>query len=130
MAKQSGIPTSFSIDDSGGSPVTFSNSVATISLDISQAVQEVSGLDVTGTERITLRGDWSASLNGFWDDGSDVVDVFGDIRGERDVVITYPGRTFTGVAVIGRFGDAIGEDGSDGWSAEISSQDGTFPTLA
>jgi hypothetical protein len=129
VAKQSGLPTGFSIDDSGGTPVTFSNDVGTISLDLSQAVQDVSGIDVDGTERITLRGDWKAAATGFWEDGGVVVGVFGDIRGARTLNVTYPGRTFTGECIIETFGDAIGADGSDGWSAALSSSDGVFPTL-
>lgn len=129
MAKTSGLPTSFTIDDPSGAPVTFSNEVGTVNLDISQALQDVSGLDVTGTERISLRGDWSASFTGFWGN-SDVVAVFGDIRNQRTLTVAYPGRTFTGELVLSKFGDAIGQDGSDGWSAEGSSADGTFPTFS
>lgn len=129
MAKQSGLGTTFALDDDGGSPVTFSNDVGTISLDISQAVQDVSGIDVDGTERINLRGDWKATANGFWDDGGVVLGVFGDIRGARTLTVAYPGRTFTGECIIESFGDAIGADGSDGWTASLSSADGVFPTL-
>lgn len=129
MAKVSGLPTGFSIDDSAGSPQTFSNDVGTVNLDLSQAVQEVSGIDVDGTERISLRGDWTANFTGFWDDGGVVVGVFGDIRGQRSLVVTYPGRTFTGECIIGSFADALGADGSDGWTATASSADGTFPVL-
>lgn len=131
MAKVSGLPTSFTIDDVGGTPVTFSNDAATLSLNTSQGLQDVSGLDTDGTERITLRGDWTASITGFWaDPATNVIAVFGDIRVPRDVTIVYPGRTFTGTAVIGSFADALGADGSDGWTAEISSSDGVFPTFA
>lgn len=129
MAKVSGLPTTFEIDDSAGTPVTFSNQVGTVNLDISQAIQDVSGLDVDGTERITLRGDWTASFTGFWGDSS-VVDVFGDIRNARTLTVTYPGRVFTGECVISSFADAIGADGSDGWTASASSSDGTFPTFS
>jgi len=131
MGKTSGLPTSFAIDDTAGTPVTFSNEVGTVNLDISQAVQDVSGLDVDGTERITLRGDWSANFTGFWTDANtNVVDVFGDIRNARTLTVTYPGRVFTGECVIGSFADAIGQDGSDGWTAAASSSDGVFPTFS
>lgn len=131
MAKISGIPTSFSIDDTTGSPVTFSNDVGTVNLDITQAVQDVSGLDVTGTERITLRGDWTASFTGFMSDpATNVIAVFGDIRNARTLVVTYPSRTFTGECVITSFGDAVQQDGSDGWTASASSSDGVFPTFS
>ncbi len=129
MAKTSGLGTSFVLDDTGGSPVTFPNDVGTITLDLSQALQEVSGIDVDGTERITLRGDWSASISGFWEDGGVVLGVFGDIRNSRTLSVPYPGRTFGGECVIATFADAIGADGSDGWTATLNSSDGVFPTL-
>ena len=47
MAKVSGIPTSFTIDDSVGAPQTFSNQVGTVSLNLSRAQQDVSGLERT-----------------------------------------------------------------------------------
>jgi hypothetical protein len=130
MAKQSGLPTGWALDDDGGSPITFSTDVGTISLDISQAVQDVSGIDVDGTERINLRGDWTAQATGFWEDGGVVVGVFGDIRNARTLTVTYPGRTFTGECIITSFADALGQDGSDGWTASLSSSDGVFPTLS
>lgn len=129
MAKTSGLPTSFTIDDTAGTPVTFSNDVATVNLDMTQATQDVSGLDEDGTERIGLRGDYTVGFTGFWG-SSDVVDVFGDIRNARDLTIAYPGRTFTGVVILSSFADAIGQDGSDGWTASGQSSDGVFPTVA
>jgi hypothetical protein len=129
MAKTSGLPTSFTIDDSSGTPVTFSNDVATVNLDISQAIQDVSGLDSTGTERIGLRGDYKAAFTGFWG-SADVISVFGDIRTARALTVAYPGRTFTGEIMIDSFADAIGADGSDSWAASGSSSDGAFPTFA
>lgn len=130
MAKMAGIPSSFSIDDTAGGPQTFSNDIASISLDISQAQQDSSGLDETGTERIALRGDWSASLNGAAMSPNTVIPVFGDVRNARSVVVTYPGGvTFTGTAIITRFTPAVNQDGSWAWTAEIVSSDGVFPTL-
>jgi len=128
MAKTSGIPTAFTIDDTAGNPITFSNDVATVSLDMTQALQDVSGLDETGTERIGLRGDYTCNFTGFWGNAN-VIAVFGDIRNARDIEIAYPGRTFTGSVLIGSFGDAVSQDGSDLWTAAASSADGVFPTV-
>lgn len=130
MAKQAGIPSSFDLDDSAGTPVTFSNQVASIALDISQAQQDSSGLDVTGTERIALRGDWSAQLGGAAMSPEDVIPVFGDVRNSRTLEITYPGSVvFTGEGIITNFSSTVNQDGSWNWTATISSSDGTFPTL-
>lgn len=129
MAKTSGLPTSFTIDNTAGTPVTFSNDVATVNLDMTQALQDVSGLDEDGTERIGLRGDYTCNFTGFWGN-PDVVAVFGDIRNARDITIAYPGRTFTGSILLASFGDAVSQDGSDLWTAAGSSADGAFPTVS
>jgi hypothetical protein len=117
VAKVSGIPTSFTIDDAAGSPVTFSNEVGTVSINLSRAQQDVSGLDVDGTERIQLRGDYTVSFTGFWNPEV-VIPVFGDLAGARDLIIAYPGATLTGVVVISSFTPAVAQDGSLGWTAE------------
>lgn len=126
MAKLSGIPTSFTIDDVGGTPVTFSNEVGTVTLNSSRAVQDVSGLDSDGTERLALRGDHTVDFNGFWDP-STVIGVFGDLSNERDLIIAFPGpATWTGAVVLTSFNVARGADGSLGWTATGQMSDGSF----
>lgn len=129
MAKTSGLPTSFTIDDAASSPATFSNEVGTVSVNLSRAQQDVSGLDVDGTERIQLRGDYTVSFTGFWD-ASTVIPVFGDLSGQRSLVIAYPGATFTGEIVLSSFTPAVAQDGSLGWSAEGASADGVLGAFA
>lgn len=125
MAKIAGIPSSFTIDDSGGSPVTFSNEVGTISIDTTMNLQDVSGLDVEGTERITLRSDYTLSFSGFVDDGGSVISVFGDLRGARTWSASINGGlSIGGECVLSKFTPAVSQDGSVGWSAEGASADG------
>jgi hypothetical protein len=123
MAKVNGIPTSFTIDDSAGTPVTFSSEVGTVNLNTSRAQQDVSGLDVDGTERINLRGDYSVEFTGFWDPDV-VIPVFGDLSNARDLVIAYPGATVTGVVAIASFNVTRNQDGSLGWTASAQQSDG------
>lgn len=130
MAKVAGIPTAFDLDNTAGTPVTFSNQVASISLNISAAQQDVSGLDVEGTERIQLRGDWSASITGAGMSAADVIPVFGDIRNSRTLDVTYPsGVTFGGEGIISNFVPVVNQDGSWNWTAELLGSDGVFPAL-
>ena len=117
MAKVSGLPTAFTLDDAAGTPVVFSSEVGTVSINLSRAQQDVSGLDVDGTERIQLRGDYTVSFTGFWDPAV-VIPVFGDLDGARDLIIAYPGASLTGVVVLSSFTPAVAQDGSLGWSAE------------
>lgn len=129
--KISGLPSSFALDDSGGSPVTFSNQVATLGLEITQALQDASGLDVEGTERIGLRGDWSTPVTGAAMSPSDVIPVFGDVRGSRTLTITYPtAGVFSGECLISNFSCTVNQDGSWNWSATLSGSDGIFPVIS
>lgn len=128
MPKVSGIPSSFTIDDAAGTPVTFSNEVGTVSANLSRAQQDVSGLDSDGTERITLRGDYTLSFTGFWDPEV-VIPVFGDLTGARDVILAYPGASLTGVVVLSSFAPAMAQDGSLGWTAEAAQSDGASTTF-
>ncbi len=131
MSKISGLPTSFALDDSGGSPVTFSNQVASVGHEIVQALQDASGLDVEGTERIGLRGDWSAPITGAAMSPSDVVPVFGDIRGSRTLSLNWPGDVvFQGECLIENFTHTVNQDGSWNWAATVRGSDGIFPVLA
>lgn len=123
MAKTSGIPTAFTIDDAAGTPVVFSSEVGTVSLNLSRAQQDVSGLDSDGTERINLRGDFTCSFTGFWDPAV-VIPVFGDLAGERDLIVAFPGASLTGKVVLSSFTPAMAQDGSLGWSAEGAQSDG------
>lgn len=129
MAVVNGIPTSFTIDDSSGTPVTFSAEVGTITLNTSRAQQDISGLDVDGTKRINLRGDYTVDMSGFWDPDT-VIPVFGDLTGERDISIAYPGATYTGVIVLSTFAPARNQDGSMGWTANGSQSDGASQASA
>lgn len=128
MAKTSGIPTAFTIDNAAGTPVTFSNQVGTVSINLTRAQQDVSGLDVEGTERIQLRGDYTVSFTGFWDPAV-VIPVFGDLSGARDIEIEYPGATLTGVVVLSAFTPAAAQDGSMGWTAEGAQADGVIASF-
>ena len=123
MAKVNGIPMSFTIDDSSGTPVTFDSEVGTANLNTSRAQQDVSGLDVDGTERINLRGDYSIEFTGFWDPDV-VIPVFGDLSNERDVSLAFPGATATGKVFISAFNVARAQDGSLGWTASAQQSDG------
>jgi hypothetical protein len=125
VAKVSGLPTSFTIDDAAGSPATFSNQVATVNVNLSRAQQDVSGLDVEGTERIQLRGDFTVSFTGFWDP-ENVIPVFGDLAGARDLIVAYPGASLTCVVVISSFTPSVAQDGSAAWTAEAAQADGTL----
>jgi hypothetical protein len=124
VAKVNGIPTSFSIDTTAGTPTDISDLVGECTVNTSRALQDVTGLDKDGTERITLRGDFSIDVTGFEDDGTDIDDIFLDPANLRSLSIVFPNRTFAAEVVIGSFTETRGADGSIGWTAQMSQADG------
>jgi hypothetical protein len=103
MAKVNGIPVTFTIDTTSGTPTDISDIVGECTVNTSRALQDVTGLDKDGTERITLRGDVTVDITGFEDDGTRIDDIFLDPANLRTTTIVFPNRTFgPAELVIGR----------------------------
>jgi hypothetical protein len=64
MAKTSGLGSSMTIDDSGGTPRIISNDITNYSFTTPRGIQETTGLDKNAVERILLLADISNTLNG------------------------------------------------------------------
>jgi hypothetical protein len=65
MAKASGIGMStFSVDDSGGTPVVIKNDITNFSFATPRGVQDVTGVDKSGVERLLLLADFNITANG------------------------------------------------------------------
>jgi hypothetical protein len=117
MAKVNGIPVTFTIDTTSGTPTDISDIVGECTVNTSRALQDVTGLDKDGTERITLRGDFTVDITGFEDDGTRIDDIFLDPANQRDIIDRVPEPDVHGRLVIGSFNEARGADGSIGWTA-------------
>ena len=77
MAKESGLGMSVIIDDSGGSARTISNDITNLDWATPRAEQDITGLDKSATERLLLLADFSVTLNGVFNDASNMShDVF------------------------------------------------------
>lgn len=64
MAKQTGLGwTTLSVDDSGGTPVAIKNDVTNFQFATPRGVQDASGIDVLGYERLLLRADFTITIN-------------------------------------------------------------------
>lgn len=124
MAKINGIPTQFTIDNTAGTPVDISALIGSCVVNTSRALQDVTGLDKDGTERITLRGDYTVDVTGFAEDASIISSIFYDPANQRDNTIVFPDETFTGTVVIGSFNKARNADGSISWTAQLSQAGG------
>jgi hypothetical protein len=78
MAKESGLGwTTASVDDSGGTARDLKNDLTAVNWSITRATQDATGLDKSAMERLVLLGDFSVTLDGVFNDASNVShDVF------------------------------------------------------
>jgi len=77
MAKESGLGMSVAVDDSGSSARTISNDITSTDFSIPRGVQDITGLDKSANERLLLLADFSVTLNGVFNDASNMShDVF------------------------------------------------------
>lgn len=92
MAKETGIGwTTCSIDDSGGTLRAIINDVTNLQFATPRGVQDWTGIDKSAVERGLLLGDFSATLNGVFND----VATVGFHTVLKDVCSTTVVRTFT-----------------------------------
>ena len=95
MAKESGIGMSIAVDDSGGSVRTISNDITSFDLSTPRNIQIVTGIDKSAEERLQLLADFTITLNGVFNDASNVAHaVFSTVPSSsvaRTVTITVSG---------------------------------------
>lgn len=133
MAKVSGIPTSVTVDDSGGVARVISNDVTSITAATPRGVQEITGLDKSAVERILLLADGNVTINGIFNTAANNShDVFKTVPTQsgtvtRTVAIGYPGATLTMEMVFSDYSITRAEDGSLVWSAPGALANGTAP---
>ena len=64
MAKESGLGITCAIDDAGGSARTISNDITNIQWTMPSEVQDITGVNSSGTERLLLLAEFTLTLNG------------------------------------------------------------------
>lgn len=122
MAKGSGLGSAFFVG-----PYDLSGDIGALTaMSLTQAIQDVSSIEQSGTERLGLRLDGSLSYASFWDPApAHVVDVLGQLdSAAKQCTFLAPG---TGVgrfaasliAVETSFATAHGQDGSLGVTGEL-----------
>ena len=96
MAKESGLGMTIAVDDSGGSARTISNDITNCDFATPRAVQDITGLDKSANERLLLLADFSVTLNGVFNDASNMShDVFKTVPSSsvaRTTTITISAR--------------------------------------
>lgn len=108
MAKISGIGTTVTIAGND-----LSNDITTFTLDTPYGVQDVTGLDKTGMEKILLRADATGSITWVHNIAASHVHATLKTPGSKTFVIVYPGTaTATFTAVTTNYALNMGADGS------------------
>jgi hypothetical protein len=134
MAKESGIAMSIAVDDSGGSARTISNDITDFSLNTPRNVQVITGLDKSAEERLQLLADFSCTINGVFDDASNMAHaVFATVPSSsvaRTVTITVSGQSLPNETFFNDYALTRAASGELTWSAPGTLSGGTVPTWA
>lgn len=96
MAKINGLGlTTFSIDDSAGTPRDVRNDIGNFGISTPRAVQDVTGLDVSANERLLLLADYALDVSAFINPTAnrfhDVAKTISSTSVQRTVSITFGG---------------------------------------
>lgn len=134
MAKESGIGMSIAVDDSGGSARTISNDITDFNFSTPRGVQDITGLDKSARETLLLLADFSITINGVFDDASNVAHaVFSTVPSSsvaRTVTITISGQSLPNETFFTDYSLSRAASGELTWSAPGVLAGGTVPTWA
>ena len=72
MAKTSGLGATVLVDDASSVAQTISNDVTNFAFSTPRGVQDTTGVDKSAHERLLLLADYSATLNGVFDNGTNL----------------------------------------------------------
>ena len=134
MAKESGLGKSGAVDDSGGSARTISNDITNLDFATPREEADVTGLDKSARERLLLLADFTVTLNGVFDDASNMAhDVFKTVPSTsvaRTTTIALSGQTLACEAFYTDYAISRGTDGSCTWATNGVLSGGAVPTWA
>lgn len=137
MSKETGLGWSaLSVDDAGGTLRDIRNDVHNFEFATPRGVQDVTGVDKSAMERLLLLADFSLTLNGTFNDGTnashDVLKTVPSTSVGRQVTLTVSGQTLgTTPQVEVMFTDYAltrAEGGELTWTAPAVLSNGEIPT--
>ena len=134
MAKESGLGMSAIIDDSGGSARTISNDITNLDIATPREEQDVTGLDKSARERLLLLADFTISVNGVFNDASNMShDVFKTVPSTsvaRTTTLAVSGQTLPGEIFYTDYALSRSSSGELTWTAPGVLAGGVVPTWA
>lgn len=134
MAKENGLGMTVTVDDSAGSGQAISNDITTVSITMPSGVQDVTGVNSSGMERLLLLADLQISLNGVFNDAANMSHaVFKNYRtlaaGQvgRTTAIVHSGQTLSDEILYANYDLSRSASGELTWAAAGSLSDGGVP---
>jgi hypothetical protein len=134
VPKQSGITMAVAVDDSAGTLRTISNDVTSVTFNTPRGVQDVTGLDKSGMERILLLADGQVTINGVYNTAAStgihtVLKTIPSTSVTRTVTLTPLGGSALSMEMVGSdYSVNRAQDGSLTVSATLQLADGAVPT--
>lgn len=135
MAKKSGLGwTTCNVDNSAGSAQAIKNDVTNLQFATPRGVQDVTGIDKSAMERILLLADFSITLNGVFNDASNMShDVFKTIPSTsavRLITLTVSANTLANECLLTDYPLQRSASGELTWAVPGVLADGAVPTWA
>ncbi len=135
MAKENGLGwTTLSVDNSAGVAKAIKNDITNCQWAVPRGVQDVTGLDKSAFERILNLADFSISLNGVFNDATDLShDVFKTVSSTsvaRTVTMVVSGDTLPNEVLFTDYALTRDDSGSLTWQTPGVLADGTAPVWA
>ena len=133
MAKEAPTMT-VAVDDSGGSARSIENDLTGVSWSIPRGVQDVTGVNKSAFERLLLLADFSATLDGVFNDAANLSHaVFATVSSTsvaRTVTLVMSGQTLPNEALFTDYALTRASSGELTFSAPCVLTGGTVPTWA
>lgn len=131
MSKESGLGwTTLAVDNSSGTPNDIKNDVTSLDWSVTNAMQEVTGVDKSAIERLALLADFTTTLNGVYDDGSSLSwATLKDLPTgvSRTVTLTVSGQTLTNECLGTSFDFSRSDAGELTWKSTLVLSNGVLP---
>lgn len=134
MAKESGMGMTIGVDDSAGNAQAIGNDITNATINMADGVQDVTGVNSSGMERLLLLADLQLTLNGVFNDAASMSHaVFKNYRTlaasqvGRTVSIVHSGQTLSDEILFSAYNLTRGADGSLVWTAPGGLADGGAP---
>jgi hypothetical protein len=122
------------IDDSSGSARTISNDITNLDFATPREEQDITGLDKSARERLLLLADFTVSINGVFNDASNMShDVFKTVPSSsvaRTTTLAISGQTLAGELFYTDYALSRSSSGELTWSAPGALAGGVVPTWA